>query len=113
MSFGFDEVSKPAGKEARKLDLSGLKMPAPIPPTEKEKRALAKGESLGFTAREAQPRGQGRRVERRRQQTATRNLFIKGPEEVLDRFITFTNELGVDAYWQALEVLLNQQKDRK
>ena len=37
------------------------------------------------------------------------SIFIKGPEAVLDRFIAYTNDLGVDAYRQALEKLLNEK----
>jgi hypothetical protein len=42
-------------------------------------------------------------VQRQRQQTPNRSIFIKAPQSVLDRFIQYTNELGVDAYWQAVE----------
>lgn len=34
MSFGFDQVKKPAKQPERKLDLSGLQMPAPSVPVE-------------------------------------------------------------------------------
>jgi hypothetical protein len=109
MSFGFDKVKKPDSPD-RILDLSGLRMNPPVPPVEKEKKALAKGEKLGFSSRESENATAGRgRVERRRQQTANRSIFIKGPEAVLDRFVAYTNELGVDAYWQALEKLLNEK----
>jgi hypothetical protein len=47
MSFGFDKVKKPDPPE-RNLDLSGLRMKPPVPPVEKEKKALAKGEKLGL-----------------------------------------------------------------
>jgi hypothetical protein len=109
MSFGFDKLKKPDPPD-RNLDLSGLRMNPPVPPVEKEKKALAKGEKLGFSSRESgnATTGQGR-VERRRQHTANRSIFIKGPEAVLDRFVAYTNELGVDAYWQALEKLLNEK----
>jgi hypothetical protein len=109
-NFGFDKVNKPANEE-RKLDLSGIHMTAPVPPVEKEKKAVAKGEQLGFSSREPDrpTRGQGR-VERKRQQTPMRSIYIKGPESVLDRFIAYTNQLGVDAYWQALEKLLNEKQ---
>lgn len=114
MSFGFDKLKK-SDPPDRNLDLSGLRMKPPVPPVEKEKKALAKGEKLGFSSRESSSResenatmGRGR-VERRRQHTANRSIFIKGPEAVLDRFVAYTNELGVDAYWQALEKLLNEK----
>lgn len=107
MSFGFDKVKKPDPPD-RNLDLSGLSMKPPVPPVEKEKKALAKGEKLGFSSREPESAVTGKgRIERRRQRAASRSIFIKGPEAVLDRFIAYTNELGVDAYWQALEKLLN------
>jgi len=40
MSFGFDKVKKPEPPD-RNLDLSGLRMEPPVPPVEKEKKALA------------------------------------------------------------------------
>ena len=112
MSFGFDKIKRPDPPE-RNLDLSGLSMKAPNPPVEKEKKALAKGEKLGFSSREPESAVTGKgRIERRRQHAASRSIFIKGPEAVLDRFVAYTNELGVDAYWQALEKLLNEKDSR-
>ena len=108
-NFGFDKVHKPANEE-RKLDLSGINMTPPATSGRKGKKALAKGEQLGFSSREPDrpTKGQGR-VERKRQLTPMRSIYIKGPESVLDRFIDYTNRLGVDAYWQALEKLLNDK----
>jgi hypothetical protein len=110
MSFGFDKIKKAADQPERKLDLSGLQMQPPTVPVEKEKKALAKGEALGFSRREPieTERGKGR-VLRRHQRTPMRSLYIQGPASVLDRFVAFTNELGVDAYWQALEKLLSEK----
>jgi hypothetical protein len=107
-NFGFDKVHKPANEE-RKLDLSGINMTPPVPPVEKEKKQSQKASSSVFPAVSRTGRQKGRRVERKRQQTPTRSIYIKGPEFVLDRFIDYTNRLGVDAYWQALEKLLNDK----
>jgi hypothetical protein len=111
MSFGFDKIKKQGEPAERALDLSGLNLQPPIvPPVEKEKKALAKGEALGFSSREAaDPERRKGSVVRRRQKTATRSLYIQGPASVLDRFVTYTNQLGVDAYWQALEKLLTEK----
>lgn len=79
------------------MDLSGLTMRAPEVPADKEKRALAKGEELGFTAREPGEQGEGR-VLRRHQRAPTRSLYVQGPASVLDRFVAYTNELGASAY---------------
>jgi hypothetical protein len=110
MSFGFDKVKKPAQRSERKLDLSGLTMRTPEVPLEKEKRALARGETLGFTSREpAEPKaGQGR-VLRRHQRTPTRSLYVQGPASVLDRFVAYTNELEASAYWEVLDKLLSEK----
>ena len=51
-SFGFDKLKKPAEQSERKLDLSGLTMQPPPVPSDKEQRAIKKGEELGFTSRE-------------------------------------------------------------
>jgi hypothetical protein len=76
----------------------------------KGKKAVAKGEQLDFSSREPDsPTKEQGRVERKRQQTPMRSIYIKGPESVLERFIDYTNRLGVDAYWQALEKLLNDK----
>jgi hypothetical protein len=56
MSFGFDKVKKPDPPD-RNLDLSGLNMKPPVPAVEKEKKALAKGEKLGFSSRESSGAG--------------------------------------------------------
>jgi hypothetical protein len=65
MSFGFDKVKKPDPPD-RNLDLSGLSMKPPVPPVEKEKKALAKGEKLGFSSREPESAVTGKgRIERR------------------------------------------------
>jgi hypothetical protein len=110
MSFGFDKFKKPAQRSEQELDLSGLTMQTPEVPAEKEKRALAKGEALGFTSREPDElkAGQGR-VVRRHQRTPTRSLYIQGPASVLDRFVAYTNELQVSAYWEVLDKLLSQK----
>jgi hypothetical protein len=110
MSFGFDKVKKTAHQSERKLDLSGLTMRAPEVPADKEKRALAKGEELGFTAREPGDVKQGEgRVLRRHQRAPTRSLYVQGPASVLDRFVAYTNELGASAYWETLDKLLSEK----
>jgi hypothetical protein len=110
MTFGFDKVRKPPEGPERTLDLSGLKMRPPEVPAEKEKRALAKGEALGFTSREPEePKPEQGRVLRRHQRTPTRSLYVQGPASVLDRFVAYTNELGASAYWEVLDKLLSEK----
>jgi hypothetical protein len=110
MNFGFEKAKKPGPEAERKIDLSGLEMQPPNVSPEKEEKALAKGEGLGFSRREpAESRRGESKVMRRRQKTTMRSLYIQGPVSVLDRFVAYTNELGVDAYWQALEKLLSEK----
>jgi hypothetical protein len=110
MSFGFDKIKKPTEQSERKLDLSGLTMRTPEVPVEKEKRALAKGEALGFTSREPVEPKQGHgRVLRRHERTPTRSLYVQGPASVLDRFVAYTNELEASAYWEVLDKLLSEK----
>jgi hypothetical protein len=110
MSFGFDKIKKTTEQFERKLDLSGLTMRTHEVPAEKEKRALAKGEALGFRSREpVEPKqGQGR-VLRRHERTPTRSLYVQGPASVLDRFVAYTNELEASAYWEVLDKLLSEK----
>jgi hypothetical protein len=81
-----------------------------VPAVEKEKKALAKGEALGFSNREAADPGREKgSAVCRRQKTTTRSLHVQDPASVLDRFVTYTNQVGVDVYWQALEKLLTEK----
>ena len=110
MSFGFDKVKKSAQRSEHKLDLSGLAMQTPEVPAEKEKRALAKGEALGFTSREPdEHKPQQGRVLRHHQRSPTRSLYVQGPASVLDRFVAYTNELEASAYWEVLDKLLTEK----
>ena len=103
-SFGFDKVKKPAEQGERKLDLSGLTMQTPPVSADKEQRAIAKGEELGFTSREPtetkeRKRGGKWTLMRRHVRTPTRSLYVQGPASVLDRYVAYANELKADAYW--------------
>jgi hypothetical protein len=110
MSFGFDKVKKIAPDPERKLDLTDLRMDTPTVPADKEKRALARGEALGFTSREPTESKQGKgRVMRRHERPPTRSLYIQGPVSVLDRFVAYANELNADAYWEVLDKLLSEK----
>src|SRR5260370_41715686 len=102
MTFGFDKVKKPDPPD-RNLDLSGLSMKPPVPPVEKEKKALAKGEKLGFSSREPESAVTGKeRLERLRQHAASRSIFIKGPEAGLWQFLYYNHQLGRQPYWLSL-----------
>jgi hypothetical protein len=80
-------------------------------PADKEKRALAGGEALGFTPGEPTEFKQGKgRVMRRHERTPTRSLLYPG--SVLHRFVYFVayaNELNADAYWKVLDKLLSEK----
>lgn len=126
MSYGFDKAKKPpivpqaATAEARKLDLVGLvTTPPPEVSPQQEQAAIAAGERIGFVSREssagaqqvAKPESQPvvRGVARVRSSPPMKNLFIKGPVEVLDRFVVYSNELQARSYWEALDQLLKAQ----
>jgi hypothetical protein len=101
-NFGFGKGgAKPATESAApaKLDLGGL----PTGPIEndrmREREAMDRAEAVGFT-----DRGQGRGIVRRKrvaQPTAT--VYVKGPEELIEWFIHYTESKGHSAYWKAIE----------
>jgi|SRR5579883_2501851 len=126
MSYGFDKAKKPPitpqapAPEPRKLDLVGLvTTPAPEVSPQQEQAAIAAGERIGFVSREsvagAQPASKSesqaavRGVARVRTSPPMKNLFIKGPVEVLDRFVVYSNEMQARSYWEALDQLLKAQ----
>ena len=119
MSYGFAKAKKPAEPAApveKKLDMSGLDMPPPAVTPEQEEAAVARGDALGFGSREAairapvpaappepaRPSGPARQ----RRAVPTKSVLVKGPKEVMDRFVTYTNESGAGAYWEAIDGLL-------
>jgi len=126
MSYGFDKAKKPPiappapAAEPRKLDLAGLKAtPLPEVSAQQENAAIAAGERIGFRSREpatgseqvtkSQPQAVIRGVARARLSAPQKNLFIKGPVEVLDRFVAYSNELKARSYWEAIDKLLKAQ----
>ena len=129
MSYGFDKAkaapATPAADAPRKLDLGNIGVvPAPVPSPAQEARAIEAGTSLGFTDRgsaggsSAAPAAPsvpaGEPVVRvRSAREPQKNLFIKGPQRVTDRFIRFANDSGADSYWEALEKLLDAHQAQK
>jgi hypothetical protein len=124
MSYGFEKAKKsaPAAESGeKKLDITGLDLPAPIVTAEQEAAVVAKGDALGFGSREAKltsdvahsgiARSQAqapivRSPVRVRRAIPTKSVLVKGPQQVLDRFVLYTNESGANAYWEALDQLL-------
>jgi hypothetical protein len=124
MSYGFEKAKKliqPAEPDDKKLDITGLNLPAPVVTPEQEAAAVAKGDALGFGSREIQqhenlPQPQSvlsqasprimRSPARQRPVIPTKSVLVKGPQEVLDRFVLYTNESGAGAYWEAIDYLL-------
>jgi hypothetical protein len=120
MNYGFDKAKKPIEPVApveKKLDLTGLDMPPPAVTTEQEAAAVARGDALGFGSREGLAPESARYVSlpeparplgpaRQRRAIPTKSVLVKGPKEVMDRFITYTNESGAGAYWEAIDGLL-------
>ncbi len=123
MSYGFDKAKKPPiapqapAPEPRKLDLAGLTTtPLPEVSPQQEQAAIAAGERLGFGSREpgvgsepvakSAPQVMARGVVRARSTPPMKSLFIKGPIQVIDRFVAYTNESQARSYWEALDELL-------
>ena len=94
--YGFGKKPS-AAPPADKMDLGGL--PSSLPPLRRddESRAVAAGEALGFV-----DRGQG--VRRRKPPAIPSvNLFVKGPQDVIQWFIDYTDAQGHSAYWKSIE----------
>jgi len=124
MSYGFEKAKRPvqpAAPDEKKLDITGLNLPPPVVTPEQEAAAVAKGDALGFGSREVQPLDERpqpqstpvhvqsrvmRSPGRQRPAIPTKSVLVKGPQEVLDRFVLYTNESGAGAYWEAIDHLL-------
>lgn len=91
-SYGFGSK-----KPADAMDLGGL--PRSLPPLkrEEEARAVAVGETLGFV-----DRGQGGR-RRKPPAVPSMNLYVKGPQDVIQWFIDYTDAQGHSAYWKSIK----------
>ncbi|EZP56486.1 hypothetical protein BW41_00632 [Sphingomonas sp. RIT328] len=62
---------------------------------------MDRAEAVGFINR-----GQGRGVTRRtRVAQPTASVFVKGPEELIEWFIAYTDAQGHQAYWKSIEDL--------
>ena len=121
MSYGFDKAKKPVEITApieKKLDMTGLDMTPPTITPEQEAAVVAKGDALGFGPREpvaapvaldTRPR-QLTTPTRKRKAVPTKSILVKGPEAVMERFVAYTNDIGVGAYWEALDVLLKAKQ---
>lgn len=119
MSYNFpsrkpNQTALPADK---KIDMQGLDMSPIALSLEKEQAAIAKGEQLGYVAREAIPPGPPNLAPeassvRRRKKVPTKAILVTGPVSVIDKFIEYANESGATSYWQAIENLLALQRAR-
>jgi hypothetical protein len=100
--FGFgkgSDKSKGESPDRGKLDLGGMPKGPVLNDRMREHEAMARAEAVGFT-----DRGQGRGVVRRKrvaQPTAT--VYVKGPEELIEWFINYTESKGHSAYWKAID----------
>jgi len=121
MNYGFDKAKKPVEITApieKKLDMTGLDMTPPAITPEQEAAVVAKGDALGFGPREVvaapvaletRPR-QLTTPTRKRRAVPTKSILVKGPEAVMERFVAYTNDIGVGAYWEALDLLLKAKQ---
>jgi len=117
MSYGFDKAKKPVEITApieKKLDMTGLDMTPPTITPEQEAAVVAKGDALGFGPREPVALDILTRPltipTRKRRAVPTKSILVKGPEAVMERFVAYTNDIGVGAYWEALDVLLKAKQ---
>jgi hypothetical protein len=118
MNYGFDKAKKPIEPSTvaeKKLDMTGLDMTPPSVTPEQEAAAVAKGDALGFGSREApaavpEVRPRPASQARKRRAVPTKSILVKGPEGVMNRFVTYTNDIGAGAYWEALDVLLKAKQ---
>lgn len=99
--FGFSkggEKPKADTVAPAKIDVGGLPKGPVVNDRMLEREAMDRAEAVGFT-----DRGQGRGVVRRKrvaQPTAT--VYVKGPEELIEWFIHYTESQGHSAYWKAI-----------
>lgn len=105
MTDYFKSVKDPKDKE--KADFSGIpKGPLKVSP-EEEAKILEESDKRGFRSRENKPAEAEATPNVRRSKGAvkSRSIYIKGPEELMDWFVEFTNEGDFNSYWEALEDL--------
>lgn len=100
--YGFGAKKTPDAPATAKIDLGGL--PTALPPLtqQAEAKAVAAGEGLGFV-----DRGQGGARRQRPAPVPTASLYVKGPQELIDWFITYTDGQGHSAYWKSLQDFRN------
>ncbi|RKF17740.1 hypothetical protein D6851_15900 [Altericroceibacterium spongiae] len=104
-NYDFQKARKPnpdsASDDSRTMDFSSLpKNPVSISDAE-EKHAVQRGDDLGFISR-----GQGT-TRRRKPAKRQKSLYVKGPEEIIDWFVEYTNTQNHSAYWKSIEDLKN------
>lgn len=108
-SFGFDKAKK-SGTTKPELAKELAKRLSPVVIDEDaEARAIKAGEKAGFVAREDSG-GQGQETmgRRRKHVEPQGRLLVTGPERVLSRFRSFSDDNAHKAYWNALEELMDE-----
>lgn len=106
--YGFGAKKTPEAPATGKMDLGGL--PKALPPLtqQAEAKAVAVGEGLGFV-----DRGQGSARRQRPAPVPTASLYVKGPQELIDWFIAYTDGQGHSAYWKSLQDFRNMIEGRQ
>ena len=104
--FGFKRPEKgEGGQKGKRVDLSGIPTGPITPDPVRERKAVERGEALGFTDRgqgkESQQTGGGRR--KRPPPPPSRVIYIRAPEELADWFEGYTEQRGHRAFWQSIE----------
>lgn len=101
-AFGFTkkgEETTPENSNTPSIDLAGIPKGEIVNDPVREQDAIRRAEQSGFT-----DRGQGRTIIRRKrvaQPQAT--VYVKGPEDLIQWFISYTAKQGHAAYWNSLE----------
>jgi hypothetical protein len=91
------------GDPKPQADLSGIPTGAIKLDERQAERAGRAGEALGFRSRE--PSTSPMLGRRRKVATPMKSLFIKGPAETVDWFISYADAGEFRSYWEALEDL--------
>jgi len=104
-NFGFKKPEEGAGEQkAKGIDVAGLPTgPVNLDP-EKERKAVERGEALGFTDRgQGAPNGRGRGGRKRPPPPPSQTIYIRAPQDLAEWFERYTEQRGHRALWQSIQ----------
>jgi hypothetical protein len=109
--YGFDD-DPAADPIPEAIALPKPKQKSPRPPAEAVKEAVKAGAKLGFVSREPDAADRpARKGGRRKAPEPQDNIYIAGPQRVIDAFRAYCDEQGVASYWLGLEALLKSERN--